>query len=167
MKRRPSSSKYRCDEKLKIYSGAPVDKGFYKRNLKKAKPLYMNSYVNNTPSKYFEKKNEDKAFNQMLDSYYKDYNKLNKKYKFGKGDEEETNTIDYNLYQFKKKKVRNIFDLYVPRVDDGDFDLTDDLINNMDDGKNETLINNTQLREDYNMRLKGIKPEIDEYDDLK
>lgn len=163
MKRRLSSSKYRCDEKLKIYSGAPVNRGFYQRNLKQAKTLYMGDYLS-TPSKYFERKNEDKAFNQILDNYYKDYNKISKKYKFGQDDDADVEIIDNNLYQFKKKKIRNIFDLYVPKIDDETFELTDELISNMSETRNKTLINSTQINNDYNMRLAGIKQNYN-YDD--
>ena len=35
---------YKPKEQLNIYSGAPVNQGFYERNLKKAKKLYMDQY---------------------------------------------------------------------------------------------------------------------------
>ena len=38
-------TKYNCEEKLNIYSGSPVNSGFYDRNLNKAKYLYINQWL--------------------------------------------------------------------------------------------------------------------------
>ena len=84
---RPTSSRYRCDNKLKVYSGSPVNSGFYERNLNKAKNLYSNR---TTPMKktekttfkyYFATKKEKLNFKQMIkmiNNYLNDYERLKK-----------------------------------------------------------------------------------------
>ena len=42
----------------------------------------------------------------------------------------------------------------MPDIEDINFDLTDYLINNLDKGKNDTILKNTQINTDYNLRLK-------------
>ena len=65
-------------EKLNVYSGAPVNKGFYNRNLHKAKKLYMDEY--DRLKQQILKRRQDKELNDLLSGYYKDYNKLTKKH---------------------------------------------------------------------------------------
>ena len=61
-------SKYK-NEKLKVYSGAPIKKGFYKRNLNKAYNLYIGQTWQ--PSGLQKvKKTQRETFSQKIDSLY-------------------------------------------------------------------------------------------------
>ena len=72
-------SKYQCDDKLKIYSEVPLNNRQYKKMISNAKSRYMNDYYN-TPR--YNPKKDEKTFNNLLNSYYTDFNKLKKKYNF-------------------------------------------------------------------------------------
>ena len=154
--------KFRLNEKNKntIYTGGPVNKGFYERNLLKAKPIYLNNCCK-TPKKFFRRK-QDKAFNQLINNYFEDYNKFQKAHKFNqkKPLKRQESEIDYNQYELKRKNLSIMFfnyDLINNENEEANFDITDNLINSMFTGKDDTLIKTTQIRNDYEMRLNGNK----------
>ena len=151
----PKFPKNKSKDKLKVYSGAPINKGFYERNLNTAKPLYMNKYAN-IAKKYYRKK-EDREFKQLLNTYYNDFNKFKKSHKIlSKPLRDQTDTFDFNLYELKKKNLSVLFFNYDLKYnEDIDYSFTDGLINSMYNGKNDTLIKTTQIRNDYEMRLNG------------
>ena len=142
------------NEKIKVYSGASVNKGFYKRNLMKAKTIYMDNSINN-----YNKKKEEQALNQLLNRYYQDYNKLAKFHKIlTKPVKKERNAFDFNQYECKKKNISSLFFNYdIKFNEDKSFQFTDDLINSMNNGKNNTLIKSLQIKNDYEKRLYGNK----------
>ena len=142
-------------EKLKVYTGAPVNRGFYQRNLNKARPLYMNKCTD--IAKKFYRRKEDRAFNQLLNTYYDDFNKIKKSHKIlSKPLKGQRSTFDFNLYELKKKNLSALFFNYDLKYnEDIDYSFTDNLINSMNNGKNDTLIKTTQTRNDYEMRLNG------------
>ena len=126
--------KYKLNQKLNVYTGAPVNKGFYERNLQKAKTIYMNKCCK-TPKKFFRRK-EDRAFNQLINNYYYDYNKFQKKHKFipqiQKPIKKQDNNINFNQYELKKKNLSVLFFTYDSRNnEEANFDITDKLINSM------------------------------------
>ena len=148
--------KFRLNEKMTVYSGAPVNKGFYQRNLNKARTIYMNNYCK-TPKKFYRRR-QDKAFNQLLNNYYEDYNKFQKKHQFRKVPPKPIKKDDFNFnfnqYELKKKNLSILFftnDL--KNNEEIDFSMTDKLINSMYNGKDETLIKSTQIKNDYEKRL--------------
>ena len=113
MKPRSFYSKYQCDDKLKIYSDIPLNNSQYQKMIENAKPRYMNDYYNSP--RYFQRKDE-KTFNNLLNTYYNDYQKLKNKYNFIEDELneeeniEEENNMNYNEdeYQIKKKKLKFI-----------------------------------------------------------
>ena len=149
--------RYKCDEKLNVYSGAPVNRGFYERNLKKAKPIYL-AGCPLSPRQYYRKK-KDREFNKILNNYYDDFNKFKNKFKLKpKIPQPEQANLNYNLYEIKKKNLSSLFFIYDSRNNKGaDYNMTDDLINSMNDGKISTLIKSTQNKNDYESRLNGFK----------
>ena len=169
MKPRVFLPKYRLNPKINVYSGAPVNKGFYERNLQKAKTIYMNKCCK-TPKKFFRRR-EDRAFNQLINNYYEDYNKFKKKHKYIQKylnpiKKQETN-FDYNQYELKKKNLSALFFAYDLRDnEETNFDITDRLINSMYNGKDDTLIKTTQIRNDYEMRLNGKKNNEPKYNNF-
>ena len=161
--------KYKLNQKLNVYTGAPVNKGFYERNLQKAKTIYMNKCCK-TPKKFFRRK-EDRAFNQLINNYYYDYNKFQKKHKFisqyQKPIKKQEDDINFNQYELKKKNLSVLFFTYDSRNNEEiDFDMTDKLINSMYTGKDDTLIKTTQIRNDYEMRLNGKKKKEPKYNNF-
>ena len=150
--------KYRLNQKLNVYTGAPVNKGFYERNLQKAKTIYMNKCCK-TPKKFFRRK-EDRAFNQLINNYYYDYNKFQKKHKFipqfQKPIKKQDDNINFNQYELKKKNLSVLFFTYDSKKNEElDFEVTDNLLKSMFNGKDDTLIKTTQIKNDYEMRLRG------------
>ena len=153
-------SRYYCDNKLKIYTDAPLSNYQYQKMIENAKPRYMNDYYYNTPK--FNRRKDEKSFNNLLNSYYSDYKKLKNKYNFIEEEqnqedyteEQNNNYIDYEEFQIKKK---NIYSLFLSNdtmdINDINFDLTDNIINNMYDKKKETLLKNTQTNNDYDLRI--------------
>lgn len=171
MKPKKMYSKYYCDNKLKIYTDVPLSNSQYQKMIENAKPRYMNDYYN-TPK--FNRRKDEKSFNNLLNSYYSDYKKLKNKYNFIEEEQNEedypedqnNNYVDYEEFQQKK---RNIYSLFLSNdtmdLDDINFDLTDNLINNMYDGRKETLLKNTQTNNDYNLRISGkdYNPKSNQY----
>ena len=156
-------SKYKCDDKIKIYSDVPMTNKQYRRMIQSAKPRYMNDYYN-TPR--YNPRKDEKSFNNLLNSYYYDYSKLRNKYNFTdyeenyEDEEEQNNGLDFNEYQEKKK---NLFDLFLSNdmsdITETTFDLTDSLIKNLYNGKNDTFLKNTQTKKDYDFRLNDNRTE--------
>ena len=157
MKPRGYFSKYKCDDKIKIYSEAPMTNKQYRKMIASAKPRYMNDYFN-TP-KYNPRKDE-KTFNNLLNSYYYDYSKLRNKYNFTdyeeNYEEEEEHIDDFDFNEFQEKK-RDLFGLFLSNdmsdISETNFDSTDNLIKNLYNGKNDTFLKNTQTKKDYELRL--------------
>ena len=101
---------------------------------------------------------EDKYFNNLMTSYIEDYNKLKNKYHF-KDDEDMKNTnieIDKKDYDLKKQDINKIFSGNILDIKDFNFDICDNLINDMPKDDNITLLKSTQNKEDYEYRLQGI-----------
>lgn len=157
------------NQKLNVYSGAPVNQGFYRRNLGKAKKLYMDEY--DRLKQRILKRRQDREFQNILSNYYDEYNKLAKKHpylgKYGNYNEpKEQKTFDYNQYEIKKKSINTIFFKSDKNENDFDFKKTDDLIESMCDGRNISFLNSLEIKEDYNKRLssrkiKGMNNNID------
>ena len=146
-------SKYQCDNKLSIYSNA-LNNSQYKKRIANVKSKYMQDF-NNQPkmSKYCEEKN----FNNLLTNYYQDYNMLKSKYNLNETEESDKNEFDINEEEFliKRQNIDKIFSGDLFNIQDINFDLTDNLINELPREKNNniSLIKNTQIKEDYDMRL--------------
>ena len=146
-------SKYQCDNKLSIYSNA-LNNSQYKKRIANVKSKYMQDF-NNQPkmSKYCEEKN----FNNLLTNYYQDYNMLKSKYNLNETEESDKNEYDINEEEFliKRQNIDKIFSGDLFNIQDINFDLTDNLINELPREKNNniSLIKNTQIKEDYDMRL--------------
>ena len=151
--------KYQSEYKLDIYKEPSFNKSKYKDRIENAKPRYMNEYLN-TPK--FNRKGNEKSFNNLLNNYYSDFEKLKNKYNFVENDEyaddypeEDNNNLNFEKFQEKKIYLNDLFISYeMPDIEDINFDLTDYLINNLDKGKNDTILKNTQINTDYNLRLK-------------
>ena len=148
-------------EKLNVYSGAPVNKGFYNRNLHKAKKLYMDEY--DRLKQQILKRRQDKELNDLLSGYYKDYNKLTKKHphlsKYENYDvPNPQKSFDLNQFELKKKNINALFFKYDKVENELDFDATDKLIESMKDGSNMSYLNCLELKNDYKKRLNGKKP---------
>ena len=151
-------SKYQNDDKLKIYKESSMNKFQYKQMIENAKPSFMNEYLNSSKN---NRKSNEKNLNNLLNGYMNNYKKLKNKYNFIKNEdyqddsEEENNYFNYEDFQEKKRDLNLLFLSYeIPVLENINFDLTDDLINNLNKGKNETLLRNTQINTDYNLRLK-------------
>ena len=155
-----SYKKYKVDEKLKIYSGAPVNKGFYNRNLNKAHKLYIDdNWQPPKPKKVKKFKNE--KFSNQLDNYMNDYKMLKQKFNFPQEEKEETIVIQKDSEEFEEQKmillntISENFDNY---LDKDFFKTTDNLINDFEeDNYNEnSLLKTTQTLKDYEDRLSSI-----------
>ena len=152
--------KNKTNQKLNIYSGAPINKGFYQRNLNQAKKLYMDQY--DRLKQQILKRRKDHEFQELLSGYYKDYNKITKKlpYLSKNEDYKEINTqknFNLNEYELKKKNINAMFFKYNKVENDLDFEFTDKLIESMNDGSNMTYLNCLEIKEDYKKRLSGKK----------
>ena len=126
-------TKYRCDQKLKIYD--PNDRslsGLYNRNLKQAKPLYIKSSYNPPGTYNIGKKN--KKMNEILNNYMKDYQKLKKEKNFEQKNEVE---IDDETFKNINKKINKLFfkdDIY----EEDDLINPDFLIDRFEDEKEDS-----------------------------
>ena len=139
-------------DKPKIYLGTSVNKGSC-INLNKSKTISKNKCCD-IAKKYYRKK-QDRAFNQLLNSYYDDYNKFKNRHKIlSKPLRAERTAFNYNLYELKKKNFNTLFFNYdLKNNEDFDFGFTDGLIKSMYNGKNYTLIKTKEIKNDYDMRL--------------
>ena len=143
-------------EQLNEYSDVgEINNKEYKKKLRNVKPRYLEIFKNkNKRSKFME----DKYFNNLMTSYIEDYNKLKNKYHF-KDDEDMKNTnieIDKKDYDLKKQDINKIFSGNILDIKDFNFDICDNLINDMPKDDNITLLKSTQNKEDYEYRLQGI-----------
>ena len=143
-------------EQLNEYSDVgQIDNKEYKKKLRNVKPRYLEIFKNkNKRSKFME----DKYFNNLMTSYIEDYNKLKNKYHF-KDDEDMKNTnieIDKKDYDLKKQDINKIFSGNILDIKDFNFDICDNLINEIPKDDNITLLKSTQNKEDYEYRLQGI-----------
>ena len=126
-------TKYRCDQKLKIYD--PNDRslsGLYNRNLKQAKPLYIKSSYNPPGTYNIGKKN--KKMNEILNNYMKDYQKLKKEKNFEQKNEVE---IDDETFKNINNKINKLFfkdDIY----EEDDLINPDFLIDRFEDEKEDS-----------------------------
>ena len=150
----------KTNQKLNVYSGAPINKGFYQRNLNKAKKLYMDQY--DRLKQQILKRRQDHELQELLSGYYKDYNKLTKKLPYLSKTEnyEEPNApknFNLNEYELKKKNINALFFKYDKVENNLDFEFTDKLIESMNDGSNMTYLNCLEIKEDYKKRLSGKK----------
>jgi hypothetical protein len=122
----------------------------------KAKTIYMDNCCESMKNYY--KKKEDRAFNQLLNTYYQDYKRIHKILLKPIRKERERKTFDMNQYELKKKNISVLFFNYeLKSNEDKNFQFTDDLINTMFNGENNTLIKTTQIKNDYERRLHGNK----------
>ena len=139
-----------------FYSGGPVNQGFSKRNCAKARKLYMDEY--DRLKQQINKRREDRKFNEMLSNYYNEFNELTKKHPFLQNYDDfnkskESEPFDLNYYELKKKNINALFFKYDNTEDDFNFDVTDELVNSMNNGDNKSLLNSFQLKGDYKKRL--------------
>jgi len=146
------------NNKLKSYEDIPVNKGFYNQNLLRAKKLYLTEY--DRIKQQINKRREDYEFQKVLSNYYNDFNKLSKKHPYLNlnkcekyDDPKDQNEIDFNQYEIKKKNINALFFKYDNKEDELNFDITDELIESMNDGDNKTLLNCFEIKEDYKRRL--------------
>ena len=139
-----------------FYSGGPVNQGFSKRNCAQARKLYMDEY--DRLKQQINKRKEDRKFNEMLSNYYNEFNELTKKHPFLQNYDDfnkskESEPFDLNYYELKKKNINALFFKYDNTEDDFNFDVTDELVNSMNNGDNKSLLNSFQLKGDYKKRL--------------
>ena len=148
-------TKYK-NEKPKVYSDAPVKKGFYKRNLNKAYNLYIGKNWQHSRLQK-TKKIQGETFSQKIDNYMKDYKIFQKKLNFPI---EKDNSIiiekDYDEFEAQKMILLNtISDNFDNYLEKDFFQYTDDLINYIDENNDNeiSLLKTTQTLKDYNNRL--------------
>ena len=153
MKQSHIYSKYSCDDKLNIYSNPPMNYSAYKKRLLNTKSRYMDDYKNSTAriSKY----NEEKNFNNLLTNYYEDYNKIKNKYNLTEEEDTKNYEISDEEFMIKKQNLKKLFNTDVLDIQDFNFDLTDNLINELPKENNYSLLKNTQIKEDYEFRLQN------------
>ena len=147
---------FKNKNKLYSYEDIPINKGFYNQNLLRAKKLYLTEY--DRIKQQINKRREDYEFQKVLSNYYNDFNKLSKKHPYLNkcekyDDPKDQNEIDFNQYEIKKKNINALFFKYDNKEDELNFDITDELIESMNDGDNKTLLNCFEIKEDYKRRL--------------
>ena len=155
MKKNSKILKEEQSESFSEYLSTPINKREYKKRIAKVKSKYMDDYKNsNKKSKYIE----EKYFNNLLTTYYEDYNKLKNKYNFKDQTDFESNNIDIDEkeYSIKKQNMNKLFSLDLFDIQDINFDFSDNLINNLSNDNQNTLLKTTQNKEDYNFRLQGF-----------
>ena len=157
-------SKYQCDNKLKIYINAPLSNSQYKKMIENAKSRYMNDYYN---APKFNRRNNEKSFNNLIESYFGDFRKMKKKYNLIEQEQsqeensEEKNYINYEEFHNKKNIINKLFSSYdIPDFDEINFDLTDNIVRSLYDKKNDSLLRNTQTKDDYDLRLNDNNNDI-------
>ena len=157
-----SNYKYNTDL-CNNHSGIPSNRNRnkYQTKINNIKPRYMNSYYEKSSS---NTKNKEKIFNYLLNNYYNNYNKIKTKYKFDDNDklsseeDEKKNYINNNYdYDDFIEAKNNIYSLFLTHdkedIDNVNFNITDSIINSMRNDNNNILIKNTQIKDDYNLRL--------------
>jgi len=148
-------SKDSDDDKLDKYSKKPLNKKDYLKKISKVKSKYMQDYKNSKKSsKYIEEKN----FNNLLTTYFQDYKNLKSKYKFN--DDEKLKNIKYEYeekdFKIKQQNLNRIISGNLNDTKDFNFDLCDNLINDLPKGDNNSLLKTIQNKEDYELRLQGF-----------
>ena len=157
-------TKYRCDQKLKIYD--PNDRslsGLYNKNLKQAKPLYIKSSYNPPGTYNIGKKN--KKMNEILNNYMKDYKKLKKEKNFEQKNEIEIDDETFNNINNKINKLFFKDDIY--EEDDlinPDF-LIDKFEDEKEDSKKKSLLISKYTELDYENRKNDNYEKNKEEDD--
>ena len=159
---------YTLYDKVKVYSGAPVNKGFYDRNLNRANKLYIKD--NWQPPKPKPIKNITKnTFSQKVNNYMNDYKILKQKFNFPE-EEKQIKYVDKSYDQIDEEKIfimSNIIDEGDKLYDQNLFKNTDEIIDSMKDDKNYifikdlSLLKTTQNINDYNLRLFQKSNEIE------
>ena len=144
------------EENLDIYSKKPMNKREYLKNISKVKSKYMQDYKNSIKaSKYTEEKN----FNNILKTYFQDYNKLKNKYNFKKEAEPKKPKYDFDEINFKNKQrnLNGIISGDLNDIQEFNFDMCDNLINDLPkENNNYSLMKTIQNKEDYELRLQGF-----------
>ena len=154
---------YKSTDKLNVYSGAPVNKGFYNRNLNKAHYLYIKDNWE-PPKPFIVKKPKKHTFAQKVDNYMNDYKLLKKKFNFiEKEKENQLKIIQKDPYEFEEQKIYisyKIFDDIEKFSDENYFKDTDNIVNSMKEDKNFifqkneiSFLKSTQNIKDFNIRL--------------
>jgi cell division septum initiation protein DivIVA len=82
---------------MNLYAGSPINNKFNK----KKNSMTINNF-GRTPKKFFRIK-KDKEFNQLLDDYYENYYKFQKKNKHFKKPIKEEENFNFNQFQLKRK----------------------------------------------------------------
>ena len=152
MKLRPLYEKNYINRRMNVYSGTPINnnKNFNPNN----KSFTINNYCR-TPKRFYRRK-KDKEFNQLINNYYEDYYKFQKKHKYLQKTYKEEENFNINQYELKKKNLSVLFFTYDSKKNEElDFEVTDNLLKSMFNGKDDTLIKTTQIKNDYEMRLRG------------
>ena len=157
---------YTLYDKVKVYSGAPVNKGFYDRNLNRANKLYIKDNWK-PPKPKNVKEITKKTFSQKVSNYLNEYKILKKKFNFPEEEEEKQikridKYKDYNI-EFDQEKIiilnKIIDDKENNFTEKNYFNITDEIINSIKDDKNYNndkdlfFLKTTQNSNDYNMRL--------------
>ena len=153
------------DKNFKINNAFSLSKNKYKKKIDNIKPRYMNDYYKNNT---YKNKKKEKSFNDLLNNYYNNYKKIKNKYNFIEEEsnyekdekKDNFNNVDHDEFE---DKINNLYSLFITSVasdiDNITFDLTDKLINDMNDDNNDNLLKNTQTIDDYNLRLnQNIRP---------
>ena len=152
--------KYNLDDKSDMFSEIPKKNSEYKKRLLNVKSKYMDDYNNsNKTSKYME----DRHFNNILETYFEDYNKIKDKFGFRNNEEKDKKDfanikvgIDETEYLEKKESFKQIFSQDLFYIQDFNFDVCDNLINDLPKDNNNSLLKTIQTKEDYELRLQGF-----------
>ena len=134
----------------------PMSNKEYKKMIANAKSKYMQDYKDTTNKK--SKFMEEKYFNNLLSTYYDDYIKLKNKFNLKDKDDTEKNNlnVDEKDYEIKKENINQIFSGDLLEIQDFNFDVCDNLINEIPKENNYTLLKSTQNKKDYELRLQGF-----------
>lgn len=150
------STKYKCDQKLKIYDHM----SFYEANLKRAKKLYCPTSTKNVPGrkKLYETSKKTNV-NNLIKKYYADIQKMKKDQFKGGYEQEENESFDENEFLQKKEKLRKIMN------DDDENEDVDYkfLLETVGEGKR--ALKGKKNEKDYEMRVNGEEVSDDNYDE--
>ena len=151
---------YTLYDKVKVYSGAPVNKGFYDRNLNRANKLYIKDNWKPPKPKPIKKVTKN-TFSQKVNNYMNDYKILKQKFNFPE-EEKQVKYKDKSYDEIDEEKIfimNNIIDEGVGFSEQNLFKNTDEIVDSMKDDKNYnynkdlSLLKTTQNINDYNLRL--------------
>lgn len=162
---------YTLYDKVKVYSGAPVNKGFYNRNLNKANKLYIKDNWRPPKPKPIKKITKI-TFNQKIHNYMDEYKILKQQFNFPE-EEKQIKFTDKNYNKLDREKlsiINKIFDEgddFSQKENFNNFDMVDKIFNSMkddkyfDNNKDLSFLKTTQNINDYNMRLYQLENEIE------